>query len=126
MIKINITSVEAVIEEKPPIEGWRCFKDTGDKIATLKFDLKEFVINEYNQAEKTVHVDYNNTIILSIMLKNGFIIVEHCICMDPKEFDMHKGIEICKERILNRLFELYHPVEIKNPENLKKLSIKAQ
>ena len=126
MIKINIVSVEAVIEETPPIEGWRCFKDTGDRIVTLKFDLKEFVINEYNQAEKTVHVDYNNTIILSIMLKNGFIIVEHCICMDPQKFDFVKGIGVCKEKVLNKLLEIYEPVEIKNPENLKKLSIKAQ
>lgn len=88
--------------------------------------MKKFVIDRYNEAEKTVHIDYNNTIILSIMLKNGFIIVEHCICMNPKEFDIDKGIEICKEKVLNRLFELYHPVEIKNPVNLKKFSVKSK
>lgn len=88
--------------------------------------MKQFVIDRYNEAKKTVHVDYGNLIIMSVKLKNGYIVVEHCVCMDPKEFDMNKGIEICKERILNKLLEIYHPVKIKDPKNLKKLSLKAK
>ncbi|CAK7070062.1 Gp49 family protein [Tissierella sp.] len=89
-------------------------------------DLKEFVIKEYNKAEKTIHVDYGNLIIMTVKLGNGYIVVEHCVCMNPKEFDLTKGIEICKEKVLNKLLEIYHPVEIKDPENLKKLSLKAK
>lgn len=76
-------------------------------------DIKEFVINEYNQAEKTVHVDYKNTIILSVKLKNGYVVVKHAICMDPKEFDLVKGIELCKEKVINHLLDIYEPVESK-------------
>lgn len=101
------------------VEAWHRFQPD------LTFE-KEFVINEYNQAEKTIHVDYDNLIVMSVKLKNGYILVEHSICMDPKDFDINKGIEICKEKILNKLLEIYHPVEIKDPKNLKKLSIKAK
>lgn len=89
-------------------------------------ELKQFVIDRYNQAAKTIHVDYGNLIVMTVKLRNGFIIVEHCICMDPKEFNIDKGIEICKEKVLNKLLEIYHPVEIKDPKNLKKLSFKAE
>ena len=89
-------------------------------------DIQAFLINEYDQAEKTIHVDYGNLIVMTVKLGNGYIVVEHCICMNPKEFDLTKGIEICKEKILIKLFEIYDPVEIKDPKNLKKLSIKAK
>lgn len=123
---MKVVNIEAVIEETPPIEGWRCFKDTGDRIVALDYGLDEFVINEYNQAEKTIHVDYGNLIVMTVKLKNGFVIVEHCICMDPKEFDIDKGIQICTEKVLNKLFEIYQPVSIKNPENIKKFTMKAK
>jgi len=87
--------------------------------------LKEFVINEYNQAQKTVHVDYDNVIIMSVKLKNGYVVVEHCICMDPEKFDVAKGIDICKEKVINHLLNVYKPVNIKNPEKIKKFEMKA-
>lgn len=90
------------------VEAWHRFQPLSDLAA-----MEEFVINEYNQAEKTVHVDYENTIILSVKLKNGYVVVEHAICMDPKQFDVSKGIEICKEKVLNYLLEIYEPVESK-------------
>ncbi|MBS4534984.1 hypothetical protein GOQ29_05050 [Clostridium sp. D2Q-14] len=89
-------------------------------------DMQAFVLNEYNQAEKTIYVDHGNLIVMTVKLSNGYIVVEHCICMDPQEFDIGKGIELCKEKILNKLLEIYDPVEIKNPKNLKKLSFKAK
>ena len=89
-------------------------------------DKRQFVIDEYNQAEKTVHVDYDNLIIMSVKLRNGYVLVEHCICKDPKEFDIAKGIEICKEKVINHLLSIYHFREIEIPENIKKFSMKAR
>lgn len=105
--------------EGDPVEAWHRFQPD------LVFE-KEFVINEYSKAEKTVHLDYGNLIIMSVKLGNGYIVVEHSICMDPKDFDIDKGIEICKEKVLNKLLEIYHPVEIKHPKNLKKFSLKSK
>jgi len=76
-------------------------------------DIKQFVLERYNEAEKTAHVDYKNTIILSVRLKNRYVVVEHAICMDPKQFDIAKGIEISKEKVINHLLEIYEPVESK-------------
>lgn len=76
--------------------------------------MKEFVINEYNEAEKTAHIDYGNTIILSVKLKSGYVIIEHCICRDPIKFDIDEGLILCKEKVLNRLLEIYEPVESKS------------
>lgn len=89
-------------------------------------DKREFVIDEYNQAEKAIHVDYNNLIIMSVKLRNGYIAVEHCICKDPKEFDLEKGIKICKKKVINHLLSIYHFRTIENPEKIKKLSIKTK
>lgn len=101
------------------VEAWHRFQPD------LVFE-KEFVINEYNQAEKTIHVDYDNLIIMSVKLKNGYIAVEHCICKDPKEFDLEKGIEMCKEKIINHLSSIYHFRKIENPEKINKFSMKAK
>lgn len=89
-------------------------------------DIKDFVLNEYNQAQKAIHIDNGNLIVMTVRLQNGYIVVEHAICMNPKDFDALEGIDICKEKVVNRLFEIYEPVEVKNPENLKKQSIKAK
>lgn len=101
------------------VEAWHRFQPD-----LFMQEIKEFVINEYEKAEKTIHVDYGNLIVMTVKLENGYIVVEHSICMDPKDFDIDKGIDICKEKILNKLFEIYDPVEIKDPKNLKKLSVK--
>lgn len=87
---------------------------------------KEFIINEYNQAEKTLYTNYNNLMIMTAKLRNGYIVVEHCICKDPEEFDLSKGVEICKDKIINHLLSIYHFREIKSPDKIKKVSIKAK
>ena len=89
-------------------------------------EIKQFVIDRYNEAQKTIHVDYEKVIVLSVMLSNGYVIVEHCICMDPKEFDLNKGLQLCQDKAFNKLLEIYQPVKVKNPEKIKKFSLKAK
>lgn len=73
-------------------------------------DKEKYVTDKYNQAEKTTHVVHGNTVIHSVKLTGGDVIVEHCICMDPKQFDIEKGISLCKEKVLKRLMKMYEPV----------------
>lgn len=87
---------------------------------------REFVINEYNQAEKTLYTNYNNLMVMAAKLRNGHIVVEHCICKDPEEFDFVEGTKICKEKIINHLFAIYDFRTIQNPENIKRFSMKAK
>jgi len=73
-------------------------------------DKKQFVSEKYNQAEKTTHAVHGNTIIHSVKLTSGDVIVEHCICMDPNNFDIEKGLSLCKEKVIKRLMKMYEPV----------------
>ena len=77
-------------------------------------DMKQFVVERYNEAEKTTHINYGNTIIHSVKLKNGYVIVEHCICRDPIDFNIEEGLNLCKEKVLILLLEIYEPVENKS------------
>lgn len=48
----------------------------------------------------------NKTTILKATLPNGFVIIESSSCVDPNNFDMSMGEQICMERLENKLWEL--------------------
>ena len=59
--------------------------------------------------EKTQFVTetyFNKTTVVLAKLPNGFIIVESSSCVDPANYDEKMGFEICKERIVNKVWEL--------------------
>lgn len=49
---------------------------------------------------------YGKTTIVSAKLPNGFVIVESSSCVDPQNYDEKVGIEICKHRIIDKIWEL--------------------
>lgn len=49
---------------------------------------------------------FNKTTVVLAKLPNGFIIVESSSCVDPANYDEKMGFEICKERIVNKVWEL--------------------
>jgi hypothetical protein len=91
-----------------------------------EFDLKQFVIDRYNEAEKEAHFVFDNCLILSVRLKNGYVIVEHCICRDPKKYDLEKGIELCKDKVIEHLLSIYDVVTVEDPNNFKKFPFKLK
>lgn len=44
--------------------------------------------------------------IISVQLPNGFVMVESSACVDPMNYDKVMGINICMQKIKNRLWEL--------------------
>lgn len=44
--------------------------------------------------------------IASAKLPNGFVIVESSSCVDPANYDEKMGRDICREKIINKLWEL--------------------
>ena len=48
----------------------------------------------------------DKTTVLMATLPNGFVIVESSSCVDPKNFDMKIGEQICMEHLENKIWEL--------------------
>ena len=48
----------------------------------------------------------NKTTICIFTLKNGFIIVESSSCVDPVNYSKEIGVDICRERAKNKIWEL--------------------
>jgi len=44
------------------------------------------------------------TTVLLAQLPNGFELIAHSACVNPKDYDHAKGVEICKQRIMNQLW----------------------
>lgn len=49
---------------------------------------------------------YGKTTIVTAKLPNGFVIVESSSCVDPDNYDEKIGADICRERIVNKIWEL--------------------
>lgn len=60
----------------------------------------------WNSSEIITTVAFDKCLIMAVRLPNGFILTESSACVDPKDFDYKVGSEFCKERIINRLWEL--------------------
>lgn len=53
---------------------------------------------------KTIQI-YGKTTIVSAKLPNGFVITESSSCVDPTNYDEKLGEEICKNRIIDKIWE---------------------
>lgn len=49
---------------------------------------------------------YGKTTIVSAKLPNGFVIVESSSCVDPANYDEKIGRDICRKKIVNKIWEL--------------------
>lgn len=69
-------------------------------------DIDKILANTLIKVEKYGE----KTTVLMATLPNGFVIVESSSCVDPANFDMKIGEQICMEHLVNRIWELegYH------------------
>ncbi|KIP26296.1 Gp49 family protein [Bacillus thuringiensis] len=54
----------------------------------------------------TVEEFHGKCTVVVAKLPNGFILTESSACVDPVNYDVGIGAEICKERIKNKIWEL--------------------
>ena len=67
---------------------------------------QEIVDTIYNNSQKYVKTLFDKMTLVSIQLPNGFCITESSACVDPENFSMDIGYEICENRIKNKIWEL--------------------
>jgi len=60
----------------------------------------------FNSSEKKVEKYWGKCTVMTIQLPNGFTIVEHSACVDPKNYNEKLGVELCEKKIKDKLWEL--------------------
>lgn len=65
-------------------------------------DINKIVAKTHWQVE----VFFGKCTVVVAKLPNGFILTESSACVDPVNYDVKIGTEICKERIANKIWEL--------------------
>lgn len=59
-----------------------------------------------NHSKVVVYKAFDKCTVVVCQLPSGFVIVESSACVDPKNYDEQMGIEICMNRIKDRIFEM--------------------
>lgn len=67
-----------------------------------KEQIDEIVKNSKFDVKKV----FGKCTVVSMQLPNGFVLVESSACVDPKNYDRALGEQICKEKLINRVWEL--------------------
>lgn len=67
---------------------------------------KEDIDSILSQTLISVEKYGDKTTILKATLPNGFVIIESASCVDPKNFDMSIGEQICMKKLEDKIWEL--------------------
>lgn len=67
---------------------------------------KEQVMDLFNKSEIKITTVGDKCTVVYCELPNGFIMVEHSACVDPANYNEQLGYEICKNQIINKIWEL--------------------
>ena len=59
-----------------------------------------------NHSKVVVYKAFDKCTVVVCQLPSGFVIVESSSCVDPKNYNEQMGIEICMNRIKDRIFEM--------------------
>lgn len=62
--------------------------------------------NLISRSQITVKSVFGKCTIVAVQLPNGFVMVESSACVDPMNYDEIKGMNICIQRIKDKLWEL--------------------
>lgn len=59
-----------------------------------------------NHSKVSVQTLFDKCTVVACQLPSGFVIVESSACVDPKNYDEKMGIEICMNRIKDKILEM--------------------
>lgn len=67
---------------------------------------KEHIDKIVEETEFNITTVFNKCTVVTAKLPNGFVITESSACVDEKNYSRNLGYEICKEKIINKIWEL--------------------
>ena len=77
-----------------------------DKVQATTTVTKERIEEIMTKSNIVVDTVFGKCTVVSCRLPNGFVIVESSACVDPDNYDEDMGVEICLDRIENKIWEL--------------------
>lgn len=59
-----------------------------------------------NRSTMDIRTVFGKCTVVCVQLPNGYVLTESSACVDPENYSLKLGTEICIERIKNKLWEL--------------------
>lgn len=82
------------------------FEKVEEKKEEMPTITQEYIEAIMSNSEFEVNTVFNKCTIVTCKLPNGFVIVESSACVSPENYDENMGIEICINKISNKIWEL--------------------
>lgn len=60
----------------------------------------------FNNSTMIIEKHFDKCTVVILRLPNGFVLVESSSCVDPENYDEQIGVDICVERLKDRVWEL--------------------
>ena len=78
---------------------------TGNDALKSKVSISQQMVDDFIKGVKIQTIG-DKTTLVHVTLANGFTITEASSCVDPENYSVEIGAEICMERIKNKVWEL--------------------
>lgn len=76
------------------------------KMAKVNTVTEEHIEEIMSHSKVTVQTLFDKCTVVACQLPSGFVIVESSACVDPANYDVDMGTEICMKRIVDKVWEL--------------------
>lgn len=67
---------------------------------------EEYIAEIMENSEFEIHTVFDKCTVVSCRLPNGFVITESSSCISPENYDEDMGVEICFDKITDKIWEL--------------------
>ena len=67
---------------------------------------EEYIVEIMENSEFDVRTVFDKCTVMTCRLPNGFVITEYSACVNPDDYSMDLGANICYDRIKNKIWEL--------------------
>lgn len=84
-------------------ECFEKYEEPKESSHTVPVEYIEYLIDKSDINVQTV---YDKCTIVTCKLPNGFVIVESSACVSPENYDEDMGVEICMDKIFDKVLEL--------------------
>jgi predicted transcriptional regulator len=84
------------------------FKKMEDMIAKVEIPkiTEDYIREIMENSEFETHTTFNKCTVVSCRLPNGFVITESSACVNPEDYSVEIGEEICINKIADKIWEL--------------------